>query len=68
MPVNDFSGQVIGVAQAINKTSVREEPFNEQDEKVGHIYIQADQSSSSFIIIIVLSSVFPCLHGLDGSP
>jgi len=34
MPVKDFNGEVIGVAQAINKASPRDEPFNEHDEKV----------------------------------
>ena len=34
MPIKDCSGRVIGVAQAVNKSSVQEEPFNEHDEKV----------------------------------
>jgi len=32
MPVKNSSGEVIGVAQAINKITVQ--PFNEHDEKV----------------------------------
>ena len=35
MPIHDASGDVIGVAQAINKLSIVDEPFNEKDEKVG---------------------------------
>lgn len=34
MSVKDFNGEVIGVAQAINKASPKDEPFNEHDEKV----------------------------------
>ena len=35
MPIKDSDGEVIGVAQAINKISVKDEPFDEHDEKVG---------------------------------
>jgi len=35
MPIKDSNDEVIGVAQAINKTSIHDEPFNEHDEKVG---------------------------------
>ena len=34
MPIKDNDGEVIGVAQAINKISVKDEPFDEHDEKV----------------------------------
>lgn len=34
MAIKDSDGEVIGVAQAINKISVRDEPFDEHDEKV----------------------------------
>ena len=34
MPIKDSDGEVIGVAQAINKISVKDEPFDEHDEKV----------------------------------
>ncbi len=34
MPVTDLDGQVVGVAMAINKLSVKDEPFDEHDEKV----------------------------------
>ena len=37
MPIKDMNGDVIGVAQAINKISVKDEPFDEHDEKVGYI-------------------------------
>ena len=33
MPIKDLDGQVIGVAMAINKLSVKDEPFDEHDEK-----------------------------------
>lgn len=35
MPLKDSRGDVIGVAQAINKIGARDEPFNKHDEKVG---------------------------------
>ena len=35
MPVKDMGGTVIGVAQAINKISLKDDPFDEHDEKVG---------------------------------
>ena len=35
MPIKDADGEVVGVAQAINKISVKDEPFDEHDEKVG---------------------------------
>lgn len=34
MPIKDNEGEVIGVAQAINKVTNRNIPFNEHDEKV----------------------------------
>lgn len=34
MPIKDCSGKVIGVAQAVNKISIQDEPFDEHDEKV----------------------------------
>ena len=34
MPIHDGHGDVIGVAQAINKLSIVSEPFSEKDEKV----------------------------------
>jgi len=34
MPLKNAKDEVIGVAQAINKISAREEPFNKHDEKV----------------------------------
>ena len=34
MPIKDADGEVVGVAQAINKISVKDEPFDEHDEKV----------------------------------
>ena len=34
MPIKDNDGEVIGVAQAVNKMSIRDMPFNEHDEKV----------------------------------
>ncbi|CAD5116850.1 DgyrCDS5694 [Dimorphilus gyrociliatus] len=34
MPIKDTEGHVIGVAQAVNKLGVKEEPFGERDEKV----------------------------------
>ena len=34
MPIKDSDGEVIGVAQAVNKMSIRDAPFNEHDEKV----------------------------------
>jgi hypothetical protein len=36
MPIKNSNGEVIGVAQAINKASIKDEPFNEHDEKVLH--------------------------------
>lgn len=37
MPIKDSEGEVIGVAQAINKISVKDEPFDEHDEKVPEV-------------------------------
>ena len=37
MPIKDNDGEVIGVAQAVNKLSIRDMPFNEHDEKVSII-------------------------------
>lgn len=34
MPIKDLDGEVLGVAQAINKISAKDEPFDEHDEKV----------------------------------
>lgn len=34
MPIKDASGEVLGVAQAVNKLSLKDEPFDEHDEKV----------------------------------
>jgi hypothetical protein len=34
MPIKDNEGEVIGVAQAINKVTNRNQPFTEHDEKV----------------------------------
>ena len=34
MPIKDNEGKVLGVAQAINKISAKEEQFDEHDEKV----------------------------------
>ncbi|XP_021348961.1 dual 3',5'-cyclic-AMP and -GMP phosphodiesterase 11-like isoform X1 [Mizuhopecten yessoensis] len=39
MPIKDCAGKVIGVAQAVNKSSVENEPFNEHDEKVFGYYL-----------------------------
>nr|KAG5710172.1 hypothetical protein BaRGS_006691 [Batillaria attramentaria] len=39
MPIKDSDGVVIGVAQAINKISVKDEPFDEHDEKVFASYL-----------------------------
>ncbi|XP_071105991.1 dual 3',5'-cyclic-AMP and -GMP phosphodiesterase 11-like isoform X1 [Haliotis cracherodii] len=39
MAIKDSDGEVIGVAQAINKISVRDEPFDEHDEKVFASYL-----------------------------
>ncbi|XP_074647468.1 dual 3',5'-cyclic-AMP and -GMP phosphodiesterase 11-like [Tubulanus polymorphus] len=39
MPIKDMDGDVIGVAQAINKISVKDEPFDEKDEKVFASYL-----------------------------
>ncbi|PVD37899.1 hypothetical protein C0Q70_00501 [Pomacea canaliculata] len=39
MPIKDSEGEVIGVAQAINKISVKDEPFDEHDEKVFASYL-----------------------------
>ncbi|XP_076074511.1 dual 3',5'-cyclic-AMP and -GMP phosphodiesterase 11-like isoform X5 [Mytilus galloprovincialis] len=39
MPIKDCSGKVIGVAQAVNKISIQEEPFDEHDEKVFGSYL-----------------------------
>ncbi|KAL8571841.1 Dual 3',5'-cyclic-AMP and -GMP phosphodiesterase 11 [Nucella lapillus] len=39
MPIKDHEDQVIGVAQAINKISVKNEPFDEHDEKVFASYL-----------------------------
>lgn len=33
-PIKDCDGVVIGVAQAINRTNCKDEPFNLHDEKV----------------------------------
>ena len=37
MPIHDSCGEVIGVAEAINKCSISQEPFTERDEKVGGV-------------------------------
>ena len=42
-PIIDQDGSVLGVAQAINKVCPEEEPFDEQDEKVGHSLINKGQ-------------------------
>ena len=34
MPIKDNDGEVIGVAQAVNKINTRNLPFNIHDEKV----------------------------------
>ena len=34
MPIKDGDGIVVGVAQAINKVTPKDEPFDEHDEKV----------------------------------
>jgi len=34
MPLKNSRGDVIGVAQAINKITCRDEPFSKHDEKV----------------------------------
>ncbi|KAI8794602.1 cGMP-specific 3,5-cyclic phosphodiesterase [Biomphalaria glabrata] len=39
MPIKDSEGEVIGVAQAINKISAKDEPFDEHDEKVFGTYL-----------------------------
>ena len=39
MPIHDACGDVIGVAQAINKLSILDEPFNEKDEKVRSVCV-----------------------------
>ena len=62
MPIKDFNGEVIGVAQAINKSSIRDEPFNEHDEKVNYcnniiilvIIIDMVDGSDNFILFMVL--------------
>ena len=43
MPIKDNDGEVIGVAQAVNKLSIRDMPFNEHDEKVRIISIAQHQ-------------------------
>ncbi|XP_064594905.1 dual 3',5'-cyclic-AMP and -GMP phosphodiesterase 11-like isoform X2 [Liolophura sinensis] len=39
MPIKDSEGDVIGVAQAVNKISPQDEPFDEHDEKVFASYL-----------------------------
>ncbi|XP_070185769.1 dual 3',5'-cyclic-AMP and -GMP phosphodiesterase 11-like [Littorina saxatilis] len=39
MPIKDSDGEVIGVAQAINKIGVKDGPFDEHDEKVFASYL-----------------------------
>nr|CFW94219.1 Eka-cGMP gated channel beta 2 protein [Euperipatoides kanangrensis] len=39
MPIKDIDGEVIGVAQVINKISPEDEPFDENDEKVFASYL-----------------------------
>ncbi|XP_041363475.1 dual 3',5'-cyclic-AMP and -GMP phosphodiesterase 11-like [Gigantopelta aegis] len=39
MAIKDSEGEVIGVAQAINKNSFKDEPFDEHDEKVFVSYL-----------------------------
>lgn len=39
MPIKDCTGKVIGVAQAVNKISIQDEPFDEHDEKVFGSYL-----------------------------
>ena len=34
MPIKDCEGQVIGVAQAINRIGIKDDPFTVHDEKV----------------------------------
>ena len=36
MPIKDQSGEVIGVAQTVNKFGGKDEPFDEKDEKVSY--------------------------------
>ena len=34
MPIHDLDGEVVGVAQAVNKTILKDQPFDDHDEKV----------------------------------
>ena len=52
MAIKDSEGEVIGVAQAINKNSVKDEPFDEHDEKVS-LFI--------YLFICFLFCMFVCL-------
>ena len=46
MPIHDAHGDVIGVAQAINKLSIVDEPFDEKDEKVSGHFLSTGQTTS----------------------
>ena len=35
MPIHDLDGKVVGVAQAVNKIILKDEAFDNHDEKVG---------------------------------
>jgi hypothetical protein len=50
MPIKDHYGETIGVAQAINKISVIDEPFDEKDEKVNAGYSLFIRSLSGLLV------------------
>ena len=52
MPIKDVAGEVIGVAQAVNKITSKDEPFDEHDEKVRQVLSMGD----NVMIMVVLTS------------
>lgn len=50
MPIKDNEGEVIGVAQAINKVTNRNLPFTEHDEKARKFIIFISEIRTIFII------------------
>lgn len=58
MPIKDNEGEVIGVAQAVNKVVNRNLSFNEHDEKVTFFYFVVLADFQGFISIYKLK-----LHG-----
>ena len=48
MPIHDATGEVIGVAEAVNKLSIGDEPFSEL--RMNYIFLESSSSMSDFLI------------------